>query len=437
MPSRFRSRCSNRLGLRGVLGLRSRGRERADARGRSPAHRSGAIAWMSSSQKAMKNQGLAARCPPPGPGWYVARECQVPGHARTVEWAHMDEQTARAVEDYDRLLRDEKAHAQELQANLADRLRAAKLTFGGRLLCPFLRPNFVSPAAYEQIRDGLPRTSSRPWKGGGRARAGPLGPRGPDAARSASWWPSTPATRAARPARASTRSSRPPRTSSSSSTRRARPASPTARCSRRSSWSCRSMQRFQEKWTLRRFQARQRLLRDAARTATARRAGSQEHPTIAIVDYEDVPTRTEHHLFREFFADSGYPAAGVRPARPHLREGRAALRGPLDRHRLQAAARQRADRARGQAAGAHLRAARDRAVTVVNPFRCKPIHKKAIFAVLTDDEPAAAVQPAAERRPSPPTCPGRAACAEGKDTRDGRDGGPAARSSARTASTWC
>jgi uncharacterized circularly permuted ATP-grasp superfamily protein len=31
-------------------------------------------------------------------------------------------------------------------------------------------------------------------------------------------------------------------------------------------------------------------------------------------------------------------------------------------------------------------AVRDRAVVMVNPFRCKPIHKKAIFAVLTDDE---------------------------------------------------
>jgi uncharacterized circularly permuted ATP-grasp superfamily protein len=35
--------------------------------------------------------------------------------------------------------------------------------------------------------------------------------------------------------------------------------------------------------------------------------------------------------------------------------------------------------------GALLQAAKDRAVTLVNPFRCKPIHKKAIFAVLTDD----------------------------------------------------
>jgi hypothetical protein len=32
-----------------------------------------------------------------------------------------------------------------------------------------------------------------------------------------------------------------------------------------------------------------------------------------------------------------------------------------------------------------LDAVRDHAVVIVNPFRCKPIHKKAIFAVLTDD----------------------------------------------------
>jgi hypothetical protein len=31
-----------------------------------------------------------------------------------------------------------------------------------------------------------------------------------------------------------------------------------------------------------------------------------------------------------------------------------------------------------------IKAVRDRAVTLVNPFRCKPLHKKAIFAVLTE-----------------------------------------------------
>ena len=35
---------------------------------------------------------------------------------------------------------------------------------------------------------------------------------------------------------------------------------------------------------------------------------------------------------------------------------------------------------------AMVEAARAGAVVIVNPFRCKPLHKKAIFAVLTDDE---------------------------------------------------
>src|SRR6185503_18708912 len=89
------------------------------------------------------SRALAARRPAlRAQGGCSKPNARVPYRSPTVEWALMDEQTARAVEDYDRLLRDEKGHLQEFQANLADRLRAAKLTFGGRLLCPFLRPNF-------------------------------------------------------------------------------------------------------------------------------------------------------------------------------------------------------------------------------------------------------------------------------------------------------
>jgi len=64
------------------------------------------------------------------------------------------------------------------------------------------------------------------------------------------------------------------------------------------------MKRFQEKWKLHRFRARERLLETLI--ACHREAGGkEERPTIAIVDYEDVPTRTEHHLFREFFESRG------------------------------------------------------------------------------------------------------------------------------------
>src|SRR4029079_8497381 len=47
---------------------------------------------------------------------------------------------------------DETALVQELEAHFFERMREANLTFGGRVLCPFVRPNFVSPTDYEQIQ---------------------------------------------------------------------------------------------------------------------------------------------------------------------------------------------------------------------------------------------------------------------------------------------
>src|SRR5262245_57489480 len=64
----------------------------------------------------------------------------------------MDSVTERAIHDYEKLLKDEKGLAQELQDRFFERMRHARLTFGGRVLCPFLRPQLVSPDVYEQVR---------------------------------------------------------------------------------------------------------------------------------------------------------------------------------------------------------------------------------------------------------------------------------------------
>jgi len=64
----------------------------------------------------------------------------------------MDPISDRAVSDYHALLRYEKALAQELEERFFERMKAARLTFGGRMLCSFPRPNLISPAVYEQIR---------------------------------------------------------------------------------------------------------------------------------------------------------------------------------------------------------------------------------------------------------------------------------------------
>ena len=64
----------------------------------------------------------------------------------------MDEVVRRAASDYQALLRDEKALREELEANFFARMHKAHLTFGGRTLCPFPQPNFVSPDVYRQIQ---------------------------------------------------------------------------------------------------------------------------------------------------------------------------------------------------------------------------------------------------------------------------------------------
>jgi len=328
----------------------------------------------------------------------------------------MDEQTARAVADYDRLLTDEKAHLQELQAHLADRLRAAKLTFGGRPLCPFLRPNFVSPAAYDQIR-GVCRHIFQAVE---RVEA-ELG--------EALWdrvdlTPEERELAAVHPGYA--RSSPSARLDSFLTPSAYQFVELNAESPAGIAYSemleevfleLPLLQKFQEKWTLRRFQARQRLL-DTLLACHREAGGRQEHPTIAIVDYEDVPTRTEHLLFREFFSDSGYPSFVCDPRDLVYEKGALRYEGrSIDivyKRLLVNELIERKDKLQ-----ALLAAARDRAVTVVNPFRCKPIHKKAIFAVLTDAE----VQPLlsdAQRAAIAAHVPWTRRVREGKDTRDGR-----------------
>jgi uncharacterized circularly permuted ATP-grasp superfamily protein len=328
----------------------------------------------------------------------------------------MDEQTARAVADYDRLLTDEKAHLQELQAHLADRLRAAKLTFGGRPLCPFLRPNFVSPAAYDQIR-GVCRHIFQAVE---RVEA-ELG--------EALWdrVDLTPEERelvAVHPGYA--RSSPSARLDSFLTPSAYQFVELNAESPAGIAYSemleevfleLPLLQKFQEKWTLRRFQARQRLL-DTLLACHREAGGRQEHPTIAIVDYEDVPTRTEHLLFREFFSDSGYPSFVCDPRDLVYEKGALRYEGrSIDIVYKRLLVNELI--ARKDKLQALIAAARDRAVTVVNPFRCKPIHKKAIFAVLTDAD----VQPLlsdAQRAAVAAHVPWTRRVREGKDTRDGR-----------------
>ncbi|MGE0452195.1 MAG: hypothetical protein AB7O37_06640 [Vicinamibacteria bacterium] len=294
----------------------------------------------------------------------------------------MDPLTARATDDYHALLRDEQALVQELEERFFERMRAAKLTFGGRVLCPFLRPSFVSPADYHEIR-GVCRAIFAAVEKASRTLGRKL-------------WDRVDLTPAERELAAIEpgygRASPTARLDSFLTTDAYRFVELNAETPAGIAYNevlveiflgLPLVKRFQERWSLGRFRARERLLETLV--ACYREAGGREAaPRIAIVDYDEVPTRTEHHLFREFFEANGHPAVVCDPRELSFEGGRLHQGGlVVDIVYKRLLVNELLDRP--EANRALVDAARAGAVTIVNPFRCKPIHKKAIFEVLTDD----------------------------------------------------
>ena len=295
----------------------------------------------------------------------------------------MDPITERAIADYHALLRDDRALREELEANFLDRMRASGITFGGRVFCSFPRPNLVSAAVYEQIRgvcrgifravekvdqalgpglwdlvDLLPEERELVAIESGFRRASPLSRLDSFLTTSAYQFvelnAETPAGGAYAEALAEVFLELP------------------------------IIRKFQERYTLGRFRTQERLLETLV-SCYREAGGKAEHPTIAVADYEDVPTRTEHHLVARFFESRGCPAIVCDPRHLTYEGGKLRHDGKtIDIVYKRLLVNEFLER-RAQVQALY-EAARDRAVVLVNPFRCKPIHKKAIFAVLTDDE---------------------------------------------------
>lgn len=113
----------------------------------------------------------------------------------------------------------------------------------------------------------------------------------------------------------------------------------------------------------------------------------ERKPRIAIVDLPGVPTVSEFELFRDFFESNGYPSVICTPQELEFSNKRLSVNGQeidivykrllvneylpiIDEY------------------PALLNAYRAGAICMVNSFRSKLIHKKALFAVLTDERHA-------------------------------------------------
>jgi len=106
-------------------------------------------------------------------------------------------------------------------------------------------------------------------------------------------------------------------------------------------------------------------------------------PRIAIVDLAGVPTVKEFELFRDFFEQSGYPAVICTPQELEFNNNRLTVSGrQIDIVYKRLLVNEYLPIMNDYPA--LLNAYRARAICMVNSFRSKLIHKKALFAVLTD-----------------------------------------------------
>ena len=112
--------------------------------------------------------------------------------------------------------------------------------------------------------------------------------------------------------------------------------------------------------------------------------GGKEHPRIAILDWKEVPTYSEFVLFHNYFESHGYDCVIADPREVIYENGRLIADGePIHIIYKRVLISELVER--GGLDHPVVRAVLDRAVCMVNPFRCKILHKKASLAVLSDE----------------------------------------------------
>lgn len=147
-----------------------------------------------------------------------------------------------------------------------------------------------------------------------------------------------------------------------------------------------AMREFLKRWDVRPLPARHNVLH-ALLSAYQAWSGTRAMPRIAVLDWLDVPTRREFTLFQEYAERQGIRCIVVDPRHAEFRGGKLTFDGaPVELLYKRVLISELVER--GGTDHAVVRAVRERAVCMVNPFACKILHKKASLAVLTDERNA-------------------------------------------------
>ena len=268
--------------------------------------------------------------------------------------------------------------------DLADRMRAGRLTFGGRLLCPFLRPFFLNAADEARVA----RAAEALWRLGERLATAAaaddtlmraLGMNDAEMALARIDPGPGPASTAARADAFLL-----PQSLQFAEYNAESPAGPAY-----SQRLCEifdrgaTMTRFRRNHEVRFYNSIERLLE--ALLATYREWGGRESaPQTAIVDWREVPTWTEFELLRDAFTAAGLPTT-IHDPRDLTFDGSGLYAGGRRIDLVYRRVLINDILARPDECRALVDAYRAGAVCMANNLRCKIAHKKAFFAILTDD----------------------------------------------------
>lgn len=150
-----------------------------------------------------------------------------------------------------------------------------------------------------------------------------------------------------------------------------------------------AMQRFAERYTLEKLPARRHLLDTLLKAWRA--FDSRRSPAIAIVDWSGLPTHSEFLLFQQYFREHNLEAVICTPDDLRIENGRLYARTaegvlPIDLVYKRILTSEFLTHY-GDAAFEHplVLAYASGQLCLVNSFRAKLLHKKSIFAILTDD----------------------------------------------------
>jgi len=296
-------------------------------------------------------------------------------------------QLDEAISRYHRILESEPYRDLRWVKNLQDEMEARQLSAGGRLLCPFLRPNFVTQKQY----DNLVKTGEALISAVDRMLRTALA--SPQLLSRMQLFPAEKMLAAIDPgyemAEVSAQLDLQIQNGSLHVMQYNADALSGAAWSEGLSdlfYDCPPVKEFRRRYNLTRVGGKKPFLSALLKAYKmfAANFGSRPKPNVAILEFRDPTGRSEYEIYRDYFRAEGFPTELVSPDQLEYRNG--VLRsGNFDIDLIYRRISVQEFLLRFTLNHPLVQAYRDHKVCIVNSFRSELSHKKAMFALLTDE----------------------------------------------------